>query len=106
MDIMILDKVDTIINHIDNSNTIKQYKILKDKINNDAEAKELLNDYNNVKKLNNTSLLVDKKRALFNNSLLKEYLSFEKDIHYLILTLSHKLSSLVDTKQCKNPTNL
>jgi cell fate (sporulation/competence/biofilm development) regulator YlbF (YheA/YmcA/DUF963 family) len=94
----ILDKVDSIIFKLKNSKDIKRVYELKKEINSNENIKILLNEFNESKE-NNSNLLYSKNR-LYNNETIKEYLSIQNNLDYIILHFNKSLSSLISNKLC------
>ena len=92
MDNILLDKLDTVINDFNNSEEVKEFTILKDKVLNNDRVKELLDRLNNLD--NNSKEYKDIKKELFEIDDYKNYKHLENELYYFSLEASEKLSSL------------
>jgi cell fate (sporulation/competence/biofilm development) regulator YlbF (YheA/YmcA/DUF963 family) len=94
----ILDKVDNIIFKLKNSKDIKRIYELKSEINSNENINLLLDEFNKSKE--NDSNLLYSKNILYNNEIIKEYLSIQNNLDYIILHFNKGLSSLISNKLC------
>lgn len=94
----ILDKVDEIIKKLKSDNSIKKMCNLKAIINSNTEIQNLLKEFNIIK--DNNYSLVEQKTKLYNNVVIKEYLSIQNELDYLIMNFNSKLLTIVDNKTC------
>ncbi len=87
-----------IIDEIEKSKLKKKLDIIKDKISNDKEAKELIKKFNiakeNYEKYNLKEEFLLAKKALFDNYLLNEYLSIQNEINILMLCINKRIKNI------------
>lgn len=94
----ILKKVDDIIIRLKEEDNIKEMGVLKHIINSNSDIQILLHDFN-MSKESDISLSISKVK-LYNNSVVKKYLSIQNELDSLILYFNSKLFKLVSNKSC------
>ena len=100
----ILEKVDDIINYIENSKDYQKYLLIKDKMQNDLEINNLLNEIKHLqKKLANNEGNMDLKKELsLKNEILKniplyrEYLNTLDDLNNVFNIIETRINNHFD----------
>lgn len=87
------DKIDSLINILDNNEYVKKIKELNTIIKDDKELMKLLEEY----KYNKSDSL---KRKILENENFKEYKTNETEINFIIMYLNKKLKEIQDGKEC------
>ena len=72
----------------------------KQKIKEDNKTKELLTIFNEKKKSLNKDLQIAKIN-LYNQEIIREYLSCEQELNFIIIRFNQKLNKLIDKKGCR-----
>ena len=98
MDNELLEKLDNLLNSLDNSEEIKRFIFLKNKLLND---KELMDKINTIKNESYSDKYINIKEELINNKDFKEYKELEKRLYYLVQNINKDLSKL----KVKNESN-
>jgi len=90
-----IEKIDEIINLIKESNEIKEFSELKEKIYNN---KELLEKIDELKKDENTysQMYINKKKEIIELDDFKQYKAKEKELYMLVQSINIKLKSLIE----------
>ena len=97
------NKVDELINILNNDSRIKRLYELKVELNND---KSLMSKIESLKNLDQYSTKYkDIKLDLFKNSKFVEYKELENEINILILEINQKLKTLTDERGCHHAGN-
>lgn len=97
------NKVDELINILNNDSRIKRLYELKVELNND---KSLMSKIESLKKLDQYSTKYkDIKLDLFKNPKFVEYKELENEINILILEINQKLKTLTDERGCHHAGN-
>jgi len=91
----IIEKIDEIINLLKESNEIKEFSELKEKIYNN---KELLEKIDELKKDENTysQMYINKKKEIIELDDFKQYKAKEKELYMLVQSINIKLKSLIE----------
>lgn len=93
----ILNRVDEIILRLKNSKEIKRMYELKEDINSNEEVQGL------IEKLEISDInLSSTKIRLYNYPTVKEYLSIQNELDYIIMHFNSRLLSLISINECKN----
>lgn len=88
------NKVNNLIDRIDESILVKEIKELNKKVENDSELKELLEKYHLTKD--------DRiKEQIISNDLFQEFKSKETDLNILIMSINQKLKKIGNGRSCK-----
>ena len=89
----LIDKVDNLINVIDNTEQVKDIKSLNEKVMKDEKLLSLIKKYQDTKdeKL---------KEEIINNELFSQYKEKETDLNILILEINSKLKEINDKGKC------
>ena len=96
MDDLLLNKLDIVINTFENSEEVKRFIYLKNKLMNDNN---LLKEIEEVK--NGNKDYINTKKNILNNKEFVEYKELEKRLYYLINDINLKFSKL----KVKNESN-
>ena len=97
------NKVDELINILNNDSRIKRLYELKVELNND---KSLMSKIESLKILDQYSTeCKDIKLDLFKNPKFVEYKELENEINILILEINQKLKTLTDERSCHHASN-
>lgn len=100
MDNELLNKIDNIVNDLDNSSEVKELTKLKNKL---LDDKELLKDLEKLKTLDkNTEEYSKLKIKLYDNKDYKRYKELENKLYYFSLEAGSKLSTLTEKKHENN----
>ena len=103
MDLVLIKKLDELINIFDNSSTIKRVDELKKEIYSDRELKEKISIFNNTDQY--SSKFLDLKTEIMNDSKIKEFKKYESEIILLTLIINKKLKTLTNNKRCFHENN-
>ena len=94
------DKVYDFIDIFNDSDLKKELDNIKEKINNDKGAKDLINRFNNAKefyeKYNYKEKFVKTKKELINNPLIKRYLEIQNEINLLSLKINDRINKITN----------
>ncbi len=88
------NKVNNLIDRIDESKLVKEIRTLNRKVENDSELKELLKQYHLTK---DDSI----KEQIISNELFQEFKSKEIDLNILIMSINQKLKKIGNGRSCK-----
>lgn len=95
----ILNKVDEILNYIENTDDYKKYLLIKEKMKNDIEINDLLNEIRHLQKKlannNNKEIereLEEKNKILGNIPLYREYLNILDEINNIFNIIENSLN--------------
>ena len=88
------NKVNNLIDRIDESKLVKEIRTLNRKVENDSELKELLKQYHLTK---DDSI----KEQIISNELFQEFKSKEIDLNILIMKKKKKLKKIGNGRSCK-----
>jgi len=88
------NKVNNLIDKIDESILVKEIKELNKKVENDSKLKDLLEKYH---------LTQDEsiKEQIISNDLFQEFKSKETDLNILIMSINQKLKKIGNGRSCK-----
>lgn len=88
------NKVNNLIDKIDESMLVKEIKELNKKVENDSKLKDLLKQYH---------LTQDEsiKEQIISNDLFQEFKSKETDLNILIMSINQKLKKIGNGRSCK-----
>lgn len=88
------NKVNNLIDKIDESILVKEIKELNKKVENDSKLKDLLKQYH---------LTQDEsiKEQIISNDLFQEFKSKETDLNILIMSINQKLKKIGNGRSCK-----
>lgn len=93
-----VNEIYKVIDEIEKSKLKKKLNIVKYKISNDKNAKELIEKFNmakeNYEKYNMKEEFLLAKKALFDNNLLNEYLSIQNEINILMLSINKRIKNI------------
>lgn len=103
MDLVLIKKLDELINIFDNSSTIKRVDELKKEIYSDRELKEKISIFNNTDQY--SSKFLDLKTEIMNDPKIKEFKKYESEIILLTLIINKKLKTLTNNKRCFHENN-
>ena len=99
MNDLLQKKLDELFVELNNSKEIKQLAFFKEEIKKDNELKVLLEEYHNSANYYDPKI-IDIKRQIINNPIIKEYRSLEDELYYSVLEVNKKLETLFDKKRC------
>lgn len=85
--------LDELLNLLDNHPDIKKIDEIKKNIN--QETLDLINEY----RINPN---IENKKKLYDNDVLKEYITCESNINYLIMTINSKFKDIKRGKNCES----
>ena len=93
------DKLNELLEEIDNNPKILRLKELKEEIYKDETLKQQLEDF---RKLDNeySSRYIELKKQILENSLVKEYKSLENELYFCVLEINKRLNTLLDRRKC------
>ena len=93
------DKLNELLDEIDNNPKILRLKELKEEIYKDQTLKQQLEDFRN---LDNEyfSKYVELKKQILANPLVKEYKALENELYFCVLEMNKRLNVLLDRKKC------
>lgn len=88
-----MEKVDNLINSIDNTKQVKDIKVINKLIMEDKELLDLIKRYNETQDEN-------LKKEIINNKLFKDYKEKETELNILILDINSKLKDISNKGKC------
>ena len=93
------DKLNELLDEIDNNPKILRLRELKEQIYEDEILKQQIEDF---RKLDNeySSRYIELKKQILNNSLVKEYKQLENQLYFCVLEINKRLNTLLDRKKC------
>lgn len=89
----LMEKVDNLINSIDNTKQVKDIKVINKLIMEDKELLDLIKRYNETQDEN-------LKKEIINNKLFKDYKEKETELNILILDINSKLKDISNKGKC------
>lgn len=89
----LMEKVDNLIDSIDNTKQVKDIKVINKLIMEDKELLDLIKRYNETKDEN-------LKKEIINNKLFKDYKEKETELNILILDINSKLKDISNKGKC------
>ena len=95
---MIEEKQKEIINKLDNSDEIKRFKELEEKIKNSNKYKRIISEFKKEDLTNEE--IIELRKELFEIDGVKEYAKLETQIRLFSKEISNIISSLVDKEKC------
>lgn len=97
------DKVEELIDILNNDKRVKRLKVLKEELNKDEE---LISKIEYLKKLDQYSIdYRNLKKELFQNPKFVEYKELENKISIIILEINQKLKNLTNERSCHHENN-
>lgn len=97
------DKVEELIDILNNDRRVKRLKVLKKELNKDEE---LISKIEYLKKLDQYSVdYRNLKKELFQNPKFVEYKELENEISIIILEINRKLKDLTNERSCHHENN-
>ena len=97
------DKVEELIDILNNNRRVKRLKVLKEELNKDEE---LISKIEYLKKLDQYSVdYRNLKKELFQNPKFVEYKELENEISIIILEINRKLKNLTNERSCHHENN-
>lgn len=97
------DKVEELIDILNNDRRVKRLKVLKKELNKDEE---LISKIEYLKKLDQYSVdYRNLKKELFQNPKFVEYKELENEISIIILEINRKLKNLTNERSCHHENN-
>ncbi len=97
------DKVEELIDILNNDKRVKRLKVLKEELNKDEE---LISKIEYLKKLDQYSIdYRNLKKELFQNPKFVEYKELENKISIIILEINRKLKNLTNERSCHHENN-
>lgn len=97
------DKVEELIDILNNDRRVKRLKVLKEELNKDEE---LISKIEYLKKLDQYSVdYRNLKKELFQNPKFVEYKELENEISIIILEINRKLKNLTNERSCHHENN-
>lgn len=97
------DKVEELIDILNNDKRVKRLKVLKEELNKDEE---LISKIEYLKKLDQYSIdYRNLKKELFQNPKFVEYKELEGEISIIILEINRKLKNLTNERSCHHENN-
>lgn len=89
----LMEKVDNLIDSIDNTKQVKDIKVINKLIMEDKELLDLIKRYNETQDEN-------LKKEIINNKLFKDYKEKETELNILILDINSKLKDISNKGKC------
>ena len=89
----LMEKVDNLIDSIDNTKQVKDIKVINKLIMEDKELLDLIKRYNETQDEN-------LKKEIINNKLFKDYKEKETELNFLILDINSKLKDISNKGNC------
>lgn len=100
MDDKLIEKLDSVIDTLEQSTEIKRMEVLKKEIYEDKNLKELLSKYNLEKNNINQDEKIELKRKIIDNPKVSEYRKLEDSLFLFVLSVNNKLKELTEEKSC------
>jgi cell fate (sporulation/competence/biofilm development) regulator YlbF (YheA/YmcA/DUF963 family) len=105
----IINKINDVINLLDDNHNVKELKRLKKAMDNDEQINNLIVNFKLQKEKYEQEKVISEefvsvKKDLYNHPLVNQYLFYEGRLSYFVLYFNQKMSSLTDFKSIKNPT--
>ena len=88
-----MEKVDNLLDSIDNTKQVKDIKVINKLIMDDKELLDLIKRYNETQDEN-------LKKEIINNKLFKDYKEKETELNILILDINSKLKDISNKGKC------
>ena len=95
----ISDKLDELIDEIDNNPKVLKLKQLKEQIYKDENLKQQLEQFRNLDN-EYSSKYIELKKLILENPLVKEYKLLENELYFCVLEVNKRLNTLLDRKKC------
>ena len=89
----LMEKVDNLLDSIDNTKQVKDIKVINKLIMEDKELLDLIKRYNETQDEN-------LKKEIINNKLFKDYKEKETELNILILDINSKLKDISNKGKC------
>ena len=98
--IKVLDKLDDIINELDNSDLIKDLVKYKELSLHDKELSKLMDNYKKESDNPYSNSFKEAKTSLYKNENFYNYNHLEGELRFLVLNINSRLNKLVPKKSC------
>lgn len=103
--IEVMNKVDEVITIINDSDTLKRLRQLRDEMDKNNELSSLFKHFNELKKeYENTSIItpsfIKSKEELYKHPLVSEYRSILSEVNLSLLKFNNKINSLTNSTSC------
>lgn len=98
--ITVLDRLDSIINELDNSELIKELVKYKKLSLNDKELSKLMDNYKKESSNPYSNSFKEAKKKLYDNTNFYNYNHLEGELRFLVLNINSRLNKLVPKKNC------
>ena len=99
MDSELVNKIDELLNELDNTDLIKDTLLLKTKVLENKGLVKLIEELKEKKDYISNSEYINKNQELFSDDEYKNFKKNESDINILILSINNKLKCLLDDKR-------
>lgn len=93
------NKLNELIDSIDNNESVIKMKRLKEDIYNDQNLKELLDKFRNLDNTY-TDEYINLKKEILSNPTVREYKELENQLYFTVLEINKRLNTLMDRKRC------
>ena len=93
------NKLNELIDSIDNNESVIKMKRLKEDMYNDQNLKELLDKFRNLDNTY-TDEYINLKKEILSNSTVREYKELENQLYFTVLEINKRLNTLMDRKRC------
>lgn len=93
------NKLNELIDSIDNNESVIKMKRLKEDMYNDQNLKELLDKFRNLDNTY-TDEYINLKKEILSNPTVKEYKELENQLYFTVLEINKSLNTLIDRKKC------
>ncbi len=93
------NKLNELIDSIDNNESVIKMKRLKEDMYNDQNLKELLDKFRNLDNTY-TDEYINLKKEILSNPTVREYKELENQLYFTVLEINKRLNTLMDRKRC------
>lgn len=93
------NKLNELIDSIDNNESVIKMKRLKEDMYNDQNLKELLDKFRNLDNTY-TDEYINLKKEILSNLTVREYKELENQLYFTVLEINKRLNTLMDRKRC------
>ena len=101
----VYQKLDELIDCLEESSIIKDVKRLKKIALEDEQLVNLLDEYHKKIDLYRDYELIDLKRKIIDNSNFSNYKAKEQELYYLVLEINNRLTKITKEKSCRYENN-
>lgn len=97
------EKLDNLIEELENTSLMKRFVFLKEKVESNAQILEKINKLHSLDIYSSEYSCI--KKELFENQEFVEFKELENEVNYLILAINQRLNKLIENKGCYHENN-